>query len=177
MGVMPDEPTIVARAVHGDHDAYRALVERYHIGLIIHCERMLDGERAAAEDIAQEAFFKAYQQLSSYDAARAKFSTWLYRIATNLTIDYLRKARRHVDVDDIEVFADVSTPETLKNDEIAAIHAAVDQLEPPVYAEVVRAYFWEGKSYQQIAREHHTTTGTIGTWLSRAKAQLQEELA
>lgn len=132
--------------------------------------------RADAEDIAQEAFVKAYENLDHYDAQKARFSTWLYKIAANLAIDWLRKNRRLVHIDDMEQY-DQPTESTLNPDEIAALRQAIDHLEPPKLAEVIRAYYWEGKSYQEIAATFDTTTNTVGTWIRRAKAQLAEELA
>jgi RNA polymerase sigma factor (sigma-70 family) len=76
-----------------------------------------------------------------------------------------------------ELYADTTTPVHLEEDEKQAVRDAVAALEPPKYGAIIKAYFWEGKSYQAIAKEYDTTTGTIGTWIRRAKAQLKEKLA
>ena len=114
---MEQENTIITAILAGA-DEYEKLIRRYHIGLIIHCEHLV-GDRDDAEDIAQEAFIKAYSQLAHFKPHKARFSTWLYKIATNLAIDFLRKHKRRVRVDDIEVIAEVTMPYTSR-----AIHGS-----------------------------------------------------
>lgn len=172
---MMDENKYITRILKGEAQQYRMLVERYQTGLIIHCENILK-DRQDGEDVAQDAFIKAYKNLSSFSEDKAKFSTWLYRIATNLCIDYLRKNKRKVRVDDVEAYMESVQPENLKQDEIIAIRQAVEALEPPQYADIIKAYFWEGKSYKEIAEAYDTSTNTVGTWMRRAKAQLKEKL-
>ena len=82
---MMEEAEII-RAINDGVDRYEELVERYHVGLILHCEQLV-GDRDEAEDIAQEAFVKAYMQLKEFDPERARFSTWLYKIATHRLVD------------------------------------------------------------------------------------------
>ena len=174
--IMMNEQTCIARVLAGKSNAYRELVERYQTGLIIHCENILRN-RAEAEDIAQDAFIKAYLNLGDFSTKKARFSTWLYRIATNLCIDTLRKNRRKVDVEDIEAHFEAAYPRHIEDDEAQRLREAIETLEPPKYAEIIKAYFWEGKSYQDIATMHHTSTNTVGTWMSRAKLQLKEKLS
>ncbi len=171
-----DEKDCIKRILSGNQDAYRELVDRYQAGLIIHCENILKS-REEGEDVAQEAFIKAYDKLANFSSQKAHFSTWLYRIATNACIDILRRNRRKVHVKDIEVHLDAVLPRHIENEQIERIRTAISELEPPKYAEIIKAYFWEGKSYQELAITHKTTTGTIGTWMSRAKHQLKEKLS
>lgn len=156
-------------------DRYEELVRRYHVGLIIHCERMV-GDRSDAEDIAQEAFVKAYLSIRTFDADRARFSTWLYKIATNTALDFLRKRSRKVEVKDIEFLAEVTMPEYAEQEEREAVRAAVRALTPPVYKSVITAYYWQGKSYADIAIELNVPVNTVKTWLHRAKTKLKEQL-
>lgn len=58
----------------------------------------------------------------------------------------------------------------------ALLQKLINELLPPEYGELIRMYFWEGKSYKELAKEYQTTTNTIGTWRSRAKLQLKEKL-
>jgi len=173
---MMNEKDCIKRILSGDQDAYRELVERYQAGLIIHCENILKN-RQEGEDVAQEAFIKAYNSLPNFSSQKAQFSTWLYRIATNACIDVLRKNKHKVSVKHIEAHLDTVLPQHIENEQIEHIRAAINELEPPKYAEIIKAYFWEGKSYQELADNYDTTTGTIGTWMSRAKHQLKEKLS
>ncbi len=170
-----DESELIHEIKNGI-DRYGELVERYHAGLIIHCDQLVR-DRDEAEDIAQDAFVKAYVQIKTFDPAMARFSTWLYKIATNLAIDYLRKCKRQVVVEDIETIAAATMPIFLEEEERQEIRQAVMKLVPPEYREVIEAYYWEGKSYQQIADERKVPINTVRTWIRRAKAQLKENLS
>ncbi len=169
------EETTLIQAISDGDDRYGELIERYQAGLIIHCDRLVDNHQEA-EDIAQQAFMQAYTRLESYDPKRARFSSWLYKIATNLAIDYLRKRNHQVIVEDIEAIAEATMPLFLKEEECREIRTAVLALIPPEYRQVIEAYYWEGKSYQQIADELNVPVNTIRTWIRRAKAQLKEQI-
>jgi len=82
------------RALAGEPDGFRILVERYSHALFRLAFRMT-GNESDAEDIVQESFLKAWRNLSHYDG-RASFSTWVYRIAANCALDHLRMRRRRV---------------------------------------------------------------------------------
>lgn len=171
-----NEQEIITQILQGNKDLYRQLVDRYQAGLIIHCENILKN-RDDGEDIAQDAFIKAFHNLSHFSADKATFSTWLYRIATNLCIDLLRKNRQKINVDDIESHMDATQPSHLEDEEKLYLQKIINELEPPKYAELIKAYFWEGKSYKELAQTYGTSTNTIGTWMSRAKIQLKEKLS
>ncbi len=168
--------TEIIEAIRSGADRYEELVRRYHVGLIIHCENLV-GDRDEAEDLSQEAFVRAYLRLDDFDSEKARFSTWLYKIATNLAIDYLRKNKRKADVDNIELFADVTMPTFIEEEEKQEIRDAVSQLMPPEYREVIEAYYWHGKSYREIANQVNVPLNTVRTWIRRAKLQLKEELS
>ena len=84
--------TFVARVRAGDADAYRVLVERHGRALFRLAFRMT-GNQQDAEDVVQESFLRAYRQLSKFDE-RASFGTWLYRIASNCSLDLVRSRKR-----------------------------------------------------------------------------------
>lgn len=172
---MKNESEIIQAVIDG-YDCYAELVERYHVGLIIHCERIVR-DRDDAEDIAQEAFVKAYVEIRRYDSSKSRFSTWLYRIATNLALDYLRKQKRKMTVEDVEALAEATMPTYLEDEEREALRKAVESLVPPEYRRVIEAYYWDGKSYQEIAELEGVPLNTARTWLRRAKLRLKEELA
>lgn len=176
MNVMEEELKHIEQVLAGDTAAYRPLVERYHVGLIIHCEQLLRS-RSEAEDVAQEAFIHAYSKLADYDASKGRFSTWLYRIATNKCLDILRRRNRQLDVEDIEAIAEATMPTHMEDDEARALRKAVLELTPPQYRRIIEAYFWEGKSYQEIAQELDMTVSNVGVSMGRAKLKLKEALS
>jgi len=172
----PENETAIIHAVlAGNTDAYAALVERYQVGLIIHCDRIVGG-RDDAEDIAQKAFLKAYQQLATFEPLRSRFSTWLYRIATNLAIDLLRARKPTVSIDALQLPAPPDP--ALSEAQVAReTRAAVASLKNPDQRRVIKAYYWEGKKYEEIASEMKVPVNTIKSWLRRAKQQLKEKLS
>jgi RNA polymerase sigma-70 factor, ECF subfamily len=171
-----NETQVIHHVLDGNPEAYADLVKRYHIGLIIHCERLV-GNRDDAEDVAQEAFIKAYGNLKKFNTQQSHFSTWLYKIATNLALDHLRKHKRQIQVEDIELVAEATEPVFLEEERQAAVRHAVNILEPPEYKQAIEAYYWRGLSYEQIAKEMDKPINTIGTYIRRAKSQLKGELS
>ncbi|HSX07122.1 MAG TPA: sigma-70 family RNA polymerase sigma factor [Candidatus Saccharimonadia bacterium] len=169
-----DELELIARSMDGDEDAYTILVNRYKHGLYHHCFKIVHDEDAA-EDIALDAFVEAFVHLDRYDA-RFRFSTWLYKIATNLALMQLRK-RQDVRMDEDEL--DRVAGDLPGNEQFALyreLHEAVDKL-PMRYRTVVSMHYWQGKSYYEIASSMGTTVGSVKGWMSRAKKQLKEVLS
>ena len=85
----------VVRAQSGDGDAFRVLVER-HSRSVFRLAFRMTGNEQDAEDVVQETFLRAYKQLGHYES-RSSFSTWLYRIASNYSLDLIRMRKRHED--------------------------------------------------------------------------------
>lgn len=91
---MEDSDSVaIARVRAGDGDAYRALVER-HSRSVFRLAFRMTGNEQDAEDVVQETFLRAYKQLHRYES-RASFGTWLYRIASNYSLDLVRSRKRH----------------------------------------------------------------------------------
>jgi RNA polymerase sigma-70 factor (ECF subfamily) len=163
-----EEEKLIAEILAGD-------TERYQPGLVYHCFAMV-ADYDVANDMAQEAGIKAYLQLGRYQA-KYRFSTWLYKIATNCCLDYLKK-RHHVSLDDIP---DLPSPATAlheqaeKNEDARRLHAAVRRL-PLNYQTVISLYYWHGQTYEEIAEIMKVPLNTVRTWLRRAKDRLEEDL-
>ena len=135
-----------------------------------------DGD--AAEDVVQEALIKAYLHIRRYDPERS-FSTWVYKIVTNCALDHLRK-KRDRSLDDLkEVPAEeINTlikqeDAAVRIEQIATLKKAIAGL-PSHYQAVINLYYWEEKSYEEIAAIMQKPLGTIKVWLYRAKRQLKE---
>jgi RNA polymerase sigma-70 factor (ECF subfamily) len=91
----------IGRALSGDPDGFRVLVERYSHA-VFRLAYHMTGNESDAEDVVQEAFLRAYRKLKSFEQ-QASFSTWLYRIASNYSLDLLTSKRRAVEVQPPEV--------------------------------------------------------------------------
>jgi RNA polymerase sigma-70 factor (ECF subfamily) len=169
-----NEQELIAHTLDGNEDAYAALIDRYKEGLYRHCFKFVRDE-AEAEDIAQDAFIKAYVHLDGYDP-RFRFSTWLYKIATNLALAHLRKQKSvRMDEDELDrIISDMPSPDTVAFYE--EIHDAVNTL-PLHHRTVISMHYWQGKSYREIAAHMGTSVGSVKGWMSRAKKQLKEVLS
>jgi RNA polymerase sigma-70 factor (ECF subfamily) len=158
------EKAIISEVRSGDAEQYRALVERYHQGLIQHLYNLLhDGD--LAEDVAQEAFIRAYTKLDQYDE-RYAFSTWLYKIADNLAFRHLKQLPDEGPTLPEQVER-AFTKETVRQ--------ALERL-PLGYRQVIILCYWDECSYEDMAVIMDRPIGTIRTWLYRAKEELRKEL-
>ena len=88
----------VARARDGDDEAFRILVER-HSRSVFRLAYRLTGSEQDSEDLVQETFLRAFRNLKTFEC-RANFSTWLFRIAVNCTVDWARRRREHFELND-----------------------------------------------------------------------------
>jgi RNA polymerase sigma-70 factor (ECF subfamily) len=174
---MMNEIKIIEQVCAGDLELYGRLIERYRVGLIIHCDRLL-GDREEAEDIAQRAFIKAYEKLDDFDGKKARYSTWLYRIATNMALDRLKAQKRIVPADMEDIEGAGALDAALMHDEtIREVRTAVLKLMPPEQRRAIEAFYWDGKSYQAIADEMGVSINTVKSWIRRAKQQLRSDLS
>ncbi len=181
---MSDPTTLewVNAALEGDQDAFADIVSAYQDSVYNLCYRML-GERSEAEDAAQEAFLRAYLNLTRYDPARS-FKTWLLSIASNYCIDRLRRRRlQWMSLDDepvadrLALHSDDPEPEiaTLNKEQSVAIQALLNELSPDYRAVVVLRY-WYDYSYAEIADIMDTTESAVKSRLFRARQALADKL-
>lgn len=176
----------IKRVKKGDQAAFADIVSFYQNKLYQHCYRML-GNAHEAEDIAQEAFIRAYVNIHSYDVNR-KFSTWLYRIATNLTIDRIRKRKPdyYLDAeikgtDGLDMYSQLETvshlpEETVENLELQRyIQQEILQL-PPKYRSIIILRYLEDFSLKEISDILDIPLGTVKTRIHRGREALRKKL-
>jgi len=174
-----DEPTL-RRAVRGEADAARALVERYQDRVFALVSRMLSGRgRATIEDIAQDTFLAVFRRIGEFDPqGPAKLSSWILTIAARRAIDELRKQRPVLLAEpDRERASEARTDERTHRRELAlAIEAALRELSPELRAAfLLREY--HGFEYAAIASALAIDLGTVKSRLARARAGLRTRLA
>ena len=159
-------------------DQFRYLVERYQAKLMRYIFRI--GGQDAGEDLLQEVFINAYQNLSGFDQSLS-FSAWIYRIAHNVVISHFRKQRvrpegnLHSDGEDmltklygegdIEVQADQGL-------DAARLHKAMSGLKP-LYRDMLILRYFEQLEYQEISDVLRIPMGSVAVYLHRAKKQLK----
>jgi RNA polymerase sigma-70 factor (ECF subfamily) len=160
---------IAVRAGAGDVAAYVQLVERYRAPLISYiCG--LTGRRDDAEELAQEAFCRVWEKLPTL-RRRERLTSWLYRIAHNLTVSAARRPRLAVLAHDPAGPAAADTADTL-----LAVHRAVAELPEPQRVIVSLRHF-TGLSHEELARVLGLPPGTVRSRLSRAYERLRPLLA
>lgn len=169
-----EDALAIEQVLSGNKDAYRYLVERYHVGLVRYCYSILL-DNAAAHDSAQLAFISAYKSLHSYKPKYA-FSTWLYRIARNEAYRELKHLNRHQEITEVEDVSDHNAEDSVIRQYLdEELHNALASLRAE-WRQILHLYYWEQKSYEEIALLLDTPINTIKVWMKRAKAQLEREL-
>jgi RNA polymerase sigma-70 factor, ECF subfamily len=171
----------IEKASHGDDEAFAMLVDTYQNPVYNLCFRML-GESTAAEDAAQETFWRAYQNLKKYDPQRP-FITWLLSIGAHYCIDVQRKRKISLfEMDEYPDFdlADPSIPnpetETIMNGEDATLHQLINQLNPPDRAAVILKY-WYDCSEEDISQMLSLSISAVKSRLHRARRQLARSIS
>jgi RNA polymerase sigma-70 factor (ECF subfamily) len=167
---------IIAKTIAGDVDAYGDLVDSYQGQILRYLTGILLNSHAA-EDVAQEAFIKAYVNLKSFKTEK-KFSSWLFRIAHNEAISYIRKHRREVASSDDAAYNQISDSRKsaleILDEKIDAqlMRDSVKRLESKYREPLILAAF-EDKSYEEISDILRIPIGTVGARISRAKGLLK----
>ena len=186
---METDAQLVASALAGSQEAFRELVVRFERPVYSLIARMVQ-DSATAEDLAQEAFVKAYRSLRTYDASR-KLSSWLFKIAHNTAIDHLR--RHTLETVSLEapqdeegrgglaaVLSDDSAEDPAaaaeRRDMARSLERAISRLRPE-YREAVVLFYLEGASYQEICDATGLPLGTVKTNLHRARKELAAEMS
>lgn len=170
------EHALVSSAQEGDRQAFGELVSLYRQGVINVVYRIC-GDEALAEDIAQEAFIRAWQKLPSYQP-KASFRSWVYRIATNAVLDELRRQKETINVDGLQVADPAQSIEErlIDRQEVERVQAAILDLPEASRAVLVLREF-EGLSYQEIADALDIPKGTVMSRLNYARKSMRNALA
>lgn len=172
---------IVENAVNGDERAFGKLLEKYYDSIYFLLLKKIQNEEDA-EDLTMETFAKAFNNIDSYNPSYA-FSTWLYRIAINNSIDHLRRLKvkppaqnQFGDCQDNDIHSIISTylnPEenTIQNQHFNIVKDLVRSLNPR-YAQLIELRYYEEYSYEEIAQEMDIPIGTVKSQIYRARLLL-----
>ena len=175
-----DEQIVVLTLKNQDY--YLCLMKRYEAKLLNYILKISDINKEDAEDILQEVFIKAYQNLNDFDL-NFKFSNWIYSIAHNATISAFRKKKvrpqtvswEDKDLNNILESTLEAENTSLQKLTYKQILKIINQL-PLKYKDVLILKFIEGKDYREISDILHKPMGTIATLINRAKKSLKQEL-
>jgi len=179
---------VMLRVKAGDDSAFAFLVQKYRRAMVSFMYRMAHNP-AAAEDLAQEVFLRVYRSRETYEAS-AKFSTWLYRIATNLAVNYARDTRHErpenmvsIDEKDDDTGLTVDVPDSslsaeesiMRRERMAAIRQKVQAL-PERQRMAVIMHKYQQMDYRQIAEVLKLSESATKSLLFRAYETLRVQL-
>jgi RNA polymerase sigma-70 factor (ECF subfamily) len=172
---------LVEEARKGNEKAFAKLMNRYRDSIYYMLLKMVSNQ-SDAEDLTIEAFGKAFRNLDSYTPKFA-FSTWLFTIATNNCVDFIRKKQMSpapfdsyqdtIDNVTVNIQSDLPDPEEslINHQKIAALKDIVNQLKPR-YRSLIQLRYYKEYSYEEIAAELKIPIGTVKAELFRAKTLL-----
>ena len=176
---------LVEQAVNGDQKAYSMLMERYRDAIYFMLLKMVNNA-SDAEDLTIEAFGKAFRNIRQYTANFA-FSTWLFKIASNNAIDFMRRKKLNnisideslhdTDVIPVNIRSEQPTPEEsmISEQKVLMLRKIVSNLKPRYRKLVELRYFYE-YTYEEISAEMNLPIGTVKAQLFRARELLQNSL-
>jgi len=177
----------IKEVLNGDQNAFAEIVELYQDKLYRVCFRML-GNKHEAEDIAQEAFVRAFINIHTFDINR-KFSTWLYRIGTNLCIDRIRKKKPdyYLDADiagtdGLNMYSQIASTTELPEEEVVKmemqerVQYEITRL-PDKYRAVIILKYMEDLPLQEISEILDMPLGTVKTRIHRGREALRKQLS
>lgn len=171
---------IIIRVLNEDPGFYEEIVLRYKGKLLLYLRHLI-GANDEAEDLLQNVFVKVFEHLDEFDTTR-KFSSWIYRIAHNEAVNYLKKKSRRRLVawedivsakDKLDTADDKDSPEEawMRDETRIEVREALDLL-PAKYKEILRLRFYLDKSYAEMSRITGKPENTVATLLNRAKKRL-----
>jgi RNA polymerase sigma-70 factor, ECF subfamily len=189
----PSEGRLIEACRQGDREAFRQLFDAYHRrvwSIALH----FTGDDSSARDITQQVFLKLFTSIGQF-RHESSFTTWLHRLVVNACLDEHRRRRRFVslelfrhqqnndDIRDLGEFKKMNHREVREGEDDlirleidAAVRAAVRQLKPKLRIAILLKYF-EGLSYQEMARVLGCSTGTVASRLNRGHKELARRLA
>lgn len=172
---------LVKQAKKGDDKAFATLMHRYRDSIYYMLLKMVNNP-SDAEDLTIEAFGKAFRSIESYTPKYA-FSTWLFKIATNNCVDFIRKKQlspspldnmqENLDNATVNIQSDLPDPEEalINHQKISALKEIVSQLKPR-YKSLIELRYYKEYSYEEISAELNLPIGTVKAQLYRAKTLL-----
>jgi RNA polymerase sigma-70 factor (ECF subfamily) len=182
--VTTSDAELARQALAGSQEAFRALVARYASAAVNVAARLVH-DRALAEDLAQDAFVRAFARLKTYDPER-KFSSWFFQVLHNVSVDYLRRKRLEtVSLDTLQADGYPGPPtaasaapdaEAERSALASALAAALSRLRPE-YREPIVLKYHQGLGVDEIAEILQLPEGTVKTNLHRGRKELADILA
>lgn len=173
---MSQDEQMIQDVLDGKMGSFRGIIDRYQRPMFrMICNLVHDHH--AAEDITQDVFMAVFNKLSTFDPMRCRFSTWMFTIARNKSINHLRKNRKTFSTDSLEFITSADPSEQICKEEFfQQMDRGLRQLPKNQKRAFVLAEF-EKLPYEEIAQIECTSIGTIRSRIHRAKKKLRKTLA
>lgn len=172
---MTQEIKTIRQVLDGDIESFRLILERYERPVVRMIRNIIDDEESC-RDIAQDVFFTAYKKLASFDPARSSFSTWLFTITRNKSLNAAKK-KRTLSMRELPEKIDRHNPSDrfVQNEFFDELDRALQSLSPRQRRAFILSEF-ENLPYEQIAQIEGIKIGTIKSRINRAKKKLRSAL-
>jgi len=172
---------IVILTRENNKEFFAFLIDRYEAKIKAYINRITNpADKEELNDMTQQVFIKVYTSLNSFETDK-KFSSWIYRIAHNLAVNWLKAKKANISIDENEILAntlanDIDLKKEFLNKELKeTVTNAINEL-PEKFKEPFILKYFEEKSYDEISEILRKPKNTIGTMINRAKKQLKKEL-
>ena len=171
------EDRLIFRIQSGNCRLFERIIEEYQNALFSFLFKMVKNHDDA-RDLCQETFFKAYKYIRSYDG-RAKFSTWLFKIGYNLTMNFIKKKKKRKEI--LKHMAPSIEPEKkVRELETKEIGMVIEQIMREIqhnYRAALHLFYREEKSYSEIASIMKVPINTVKSHILRGKAAIRDKLS
>lgn len=160
-----------------DKEQYAVIIKRYQDKLVRYSTNLI-GDSDKAEDCVQNAFIKAYVNLQGFNTKK-KFSSWIYRIVHNESINCIKKYKKEISLEKnswvkFKFFSKDDVEEDFsKKEAVEMLKSNLKKL-PVNYRSALTLYYLEDRTYEEIAEVLKAPIGTVGTWMGRGKKMLKE---
>lgn len=163
---------LVNLSKNGDTDAFSELVRR-HQHIVYNVSYRFMRDNALAEDMAQDAFLKAFRLLKGF-RGDCSFSTWMYRVTCSVCLTELNRRKRRGEVELLPAHAGEAPSASLETADLPEHIRRCVKLLPDRYAQIITLYYLKGVNYDEIAQVMEIPMGTLKTWMFRARKQLRK---
>ena len=178
---MDSDIDLMLRTKSGDDGAFSELMTRHYKGIVNYIYRFTN-TKENSEDLAQEVFLRVYRSAGSYKP-EAKFSTWLYKIATNVSLTNIKSRKNNVSLDEMSEFrgdpgaaeGDTSEEITYRKEMKDVVYEAMETL-PENEKVAIMLCKYEGFSYEEVSQVLGCTVGAVKAYVHRGRMKLIEKL-
>ena len=179
---MKTDKDIILKILNGKNDYFSVLMEKYHNEIFKYVYNIL-GNYETTEDLLQEIFLKTYKNLKKYNSSKASFRTWLYRIATNHTLNFLNsKDYKNNHVNSIYEESSLGSKgnieeDIVKEEQINQVKKVIEKLLKPKHQEIMYLHYFSGLTVKEIGESTSIPEKTIYKAIKTSIEKIKKEVA